>query len=118
MLLAIVLFNFTLRHMRYIAWVAFFSLQMGMFVCSAGIDVCHAADTSSQIQLSSSQSDADQQSSPLETCSAHAAHTFLAQASLKDSQIDIQITKAEFMLALQLLDVAHLIEQPPKPLHS
>jgi len=33
------------RTMRYLAWIAVFSLQLGMFVCGAGIDVCHAADT-------------------------------------------------------------------------
>jgi len=104
--------------MRYLALIAVFSLQLSMFVCGAGIDVCHAADTTAQIQLSSSQSDTGQQSSPIEICAAHAAHTFLAQASLKDSQVDSQITKVEHVVSLHLLDVSHLIEQPPKPLHS
>jgi len=117
-ILAIAFIEFILRQMRYMAWIAFFSLQMGMFICSVGIDVCHAAGAPTQIQLSSSQHDSDQQSAPLETCAAHAAHTFLVQISLKDIQAHTHIAEAERVLALQLLDVSHLIEQPPKFLHS
>lgn len=104
--------------MRYLALIAVFSLQLGIFVCGAGIDVCHAADASAQIQLSSSQSDTGQQSAPLETCAAHAAHIFLAEPSSKGSQVGVHTAEVEHLVSLHLLDVSHLIEQPPKFLHS
>jgi len=102
--------------MRYLALIAVFSLQLSMFICGAGIDVCHAADTSAQIQLS--QSDTGQQSAPLETCAAHAAHIFLTEPSSKGSQVDVHTAEVEHLVSLHLLDVSHLIAQPPKFLHS
>jgi len=104
--------------MRYLALMAVFSLQLGMFVCGAGIDVCHAADAPAQIQLSPLQSDTDHQASPLEVCSAHAAHVFLDQASFHQSQPEIQLEAVNLLASLNLPEILHLIEQPPKFLHS
>ncbi|RLL51731.1 hypothetical protein D8Y20_08570 [Mariprofundus sp. EBB-1] len=104
--------------MRYLALIAVFSLQLGMFVCGAGIDVCHAADAPAQIQLSPSQSDTDHQTAPIEVCSAHAAHTFLGQLTFQPNQQDMHIEPVNLLASLNLPEIFNLIEQPPKFLHS
>ena len=68
---------FTVCGMRYLAWVAIFSLQMGMFVCGAGIDVCHAADAPAHIEATQSNDNSDAGAVD-STCAAHAAHVFLS----------------------------------------
>jgi len=103
--------------MRYLAWMAVFSLQLGMFVCGAGIDVCHAADAPTHI--ASSQSDTDHSSSPIDqTCVAHAAHVFLGQSVHIHSQTCVHPEPANRLASLNLPEILHLIEQPPKFLHS
>jgi len=103
--------------MRYLAWIAFFSLQMGMFVCGAGIDVCHAADAPAHI--ASSQSNMNHDISPIDqTCAAHAAHTFLGQVSNTQSQPCAHPESVNLLASLNLPEILHLIEQPPKLLHS
>jgi len=103
--------------MRYLAWIAIFSLQLGMFVCGAGIDVCHAADAPAHIQLSPSQSDTSHQAAPIETCTAHAAHVFLGQPAFHQSQPDMHIELVNVLTSLNLPEILHLIEQPPKTSH-
>ena len=103
--------------MRSLAWIAIFSLQMGMFVCGAGIDVCHAADAPAHI--ASSQSDTDHDSSPIDqTCAAHAAHVFLGQPAYDQSQADNGNKPVNLLASLNLPEIYHLIEQPPRFLHS
>jgi len=110
-------FEPNVSRMRYLAWIAVFSLQMGMFVCGAGIDVCHAADTPAHI--ASSQSNTDHDSSPIDqTCVAHAAHVFLGQPLFNHSQPDTNIELVNMLISLNLPEILHLIEQPPKFLHS
>jgi len=111
-------FKPNVSRMRYLAWIAVFSLQLGIFVCGAGIDVCHAADAPAQIQLSPSHSDTGQQSNPIETCAAHAAHVFLGQPLFNQSQPDTSIELVNLLVSLNLPEILHLIEQPPKFLHS
>jgi len=103
--------------MRYLAWIAVFSLQMGMFVCGAGIDVCHAADAPAHI--ASSQSNADHDSFPIDqTCAAHAAHVFLGQPVYAQSQPCAHPELVNRLASLNLPEILHLIEQPPRLLHS
>jgi len=103
--------------MRSLAWIAIFSLQIGMFVCGAGIDVCHAADAPAHI--ASSQSDTDHDSSPIDqTCAAHAAHVFLGQPAYDQSQADNGNKPVNLLASLNLPEIYHLIEQPPRFLHS
>jgi len=110
-------FEPNVSRMRYLAWIAVFSLQMGMFICGAGIDVCHAADAPAHIV--SSQSNPDQNSAPIDqTCAAHAAHVFLGQPSNIHSQSCAHPESAGLLASLNLPEVLHLIEQPPKFLHS
>jgi len=102
---------------RYLAWIAVFSLQMGMFVCGAGIDVCHAADAPAHI--ASSQSNTDHNSAPIDqTCAAHAAHVFLDQPSHAQSQSCAHPEQVNLLASLNLPEILHLIEQPPRFLHS
>jgi len=103
--------------MRYLAWVAIFSLQMGMFVCGAGIDVCHAADAPAHIEAtqSNNSSDAGVVDS---TCAAHAAHVFLSPPIYNQSQSDNYATLVNAALPMNLFEVHYLIEHPPKLLHS
>jgi len=103
--------------MRYLALIAIFSLQLGMFVCGAGIDVCHATDAPAQIQLSPLQSDTGHQAAPIETCTAHAAHVFLGQPVSHQKQPDMYIESVNLLTSLNLPEVLHLIEQPPRHTH-
>ena len=103
--------------MRMLAWIAVFSLQMGIFVCGVGIDVCHAADTPSHI--ASSQTDHNHDSSPIDqTCAAHAAHVFLGQATNNQGTYDLPLELVNIPTSLNLPEIAHFIDQPPKLLHS
>jgi len=103
--------------MRYLAWVAIFSLQMGMFVCGAGIDVCHAADTPAHIEATQSNNSSD--AAPIDsTCAAHAAHVFLSPPTYHQSQSDHYATRVNASLPLSFFEVHDLIEHPPKNLHS
>jgi len=109
----------TLPVVRYLAWIAVFSLQLGMLVCSAGVDVCHAADAPAHIQLSSSQSsDNHHQADPLATCAAHAAHVFLGQPAFCQTQSALQLEAITQLASLNLPEILHSIEQPPKTSHS
>jgi len=103
--------------MRYLAWVAIFSLQMGMFVCGAGIDVCHAADVPAHIEASQSDNTSDALSAD-PTCAAHAAHVFLSLPTYNQSQSDNYAIPANSLLPLILFEVHYLIDHPPKTLHS
>ena len=103
--------------MRYLAWIAIVSLQIGMFVCGAGIDVCHATDAPAHI--ASSQSDQDQPSTTVDpTCVAHAAHVFLAHATGIQEEVRAHPEPITLLAALNLPEVPHAIEQPPKFSHS
>ncbi len=109
--------------MRLLAWLAVFSLQLGMFVCGAGIDVCHAADASMVSNEASllpdmpTDDDADVTPSD-QVCTAHAAHVFLGAAVPTGAKVLPHIDVAMFPVALQLPECDHLIEQPPKFAHG
>jgi len=103
--------------MRYLAWVAIFSLQVGMFVCGAGIDVCHAADAPAHIEASQSNNTSDTPSAD-SNCAAHAAHVFLSLPIYNQGQPDNYATAVNLLLSLNLFEVHDLIEHPPKFLHS
>jgi len=108
----------TVRTMRYLVWIAVFSLQLGIFVCGAGIDVCYADSNSSQTQLTPSQSGDDHPSTPINTCVAHAAHVFLSQPAFHPRQSDDAFALYNRLAAPNLLEISHLIEQPPKTSYS
>jgi len=116
--LAIYELDFSLSRMRYMAWIAIFSLQLGMFVCEAGVDVCHADETSSQIQLSPSQSDNDHATNSIDTCAAHAAHVFLGHTTFNYDESVHVIKSVGLLTSLNIPEFFLLIDQPPKPLHS
>ncbi len=103
--------------MRYIAWIAIISLQMSMFVCGAGIDVCHASNAPAHIEASQSNPDSD--SVPADqVCAAHAAHVFLGYISDEKSAVTAQVKVANFLMVLHIPEVLNLIEQPPKYVYS
>ncbi len=103
--------------MRYMAWIAIISLQMSMFVCGAGIDVCHASDAPAHIEASQSNSDSD--SVPTDqVCAAHAAHVFLGHVGEEDSVVSTHIEVADFLTVLHIPEILNLIEQPPKYVYS
>ncbi len=104
--------------MRYLAWIAVFSLQLGIFVCGAGIDVCDAADAPSQIKLSSSLADKSHPNTPESTCAAHAAHVFLNQPLIQQMAEVRHIALITSLVDLTLSEIPHRIEQPPKLSHS
>jgi len=107
----------TVRRMRYLAWVAIFSLQMGMFVCGAGIDVCHAADAPAHIEASQTNNSSD--ALPADsTCVAHAAHVFLAFSIHDQSQSDYDTGSINISRPLNLFEFYSLIEHPPRFLRS
>ncbi|MDQ7000750.1 MAG: hypothetical protein Q9M12_07720 [Mariprofundus sp.] len=115
----------SIQIMRSLAWIAVFSLQIGMFVCGAGIDVCHASDTPDHItssQIASSQADTEHGNGSVDTidqtCAAHAAHVFLGQTGNDQSQPDAHTGQVNLLASLNLPEISHLIEQPPKLLHS
>ncbi len=115
--------------MRYLAWVAVFSLQMGMFVCGAGIDVCHAADTPAETAslhaagqasdigtTSADHSPSGDRSGPVEpACSAHAAHVFLGLPDYGQTRAERWIERLSLPVSLNLPEIFNLIEQPPRP---
>ena len=101
--------------MRYLAWIAVFSLQLGIFVCEAGVDVCH--DTNS-IQCSLSSSDDDHASVPSESCVAHAAHAFLGYIVFQYDEPDLELVPMGLFTSLATSEVFLLIEQPPKQMRS
>jgi hypothetical protein len=125
--------------MRYLAWIAVLSLQLGMFVCGAGIDVCHAADEPAHAAIggpaaaltpvaltsiaqhvsaepaSPADNPVDQSGSPIDqTCSAHAAHVFLGQLHDQPNGPDIHRGQAALLSALNLPEILNRIEQPPQ----
>jgi len=114
--------------MRTLAWLALFSLQLGIFVCGAGIDVCHATGADTTLAVTQSEmlqpagllppADNDHESSPIDqTCSAHAAHVFLGQPAFHKSPSDMHLEAINLLSSLNLPEVFHLIEQPPKASH-
>jgi hypothetical protein len=107
----------TVCGMRYMAWIAIISLQMSMFVCGAGIDVCHAADAPAHIEATQSSNSSDVL--PVDsTCAAHAAHVFLSLPTNNQSQSDNYVTSVSTLLSMNFFEVHYLIEHPPKTLHS
>jgi len=111
-------FESNVSRMRSLAWIAVFSLQMGMFVCGAGIDVCHAA-ADAPAHVESSQTNTDHDNVPVDqTCAAHAAHVFLGQPGNDQSQPDAHTGPVNLLASLNLPEILHLIEQPPKFLRS
>jgi len=54
--------------MRYMTWIAIISLQMSMFVCGAGIDVCHAADAPAHIETTQSNNNSSDAAPVDSTC--------------------------------------------------
>ena len=103
--------------MRYMAWIAIISLQMSMFVCGAGIDVCHATYAPAHIEATQSSDNSDVV--PVDsTCAAHAAHVFLSPPIYNQSQSDSYNTPANTWLAMNFFEVHSLIEHPPKILYS
>jgi hypothetical protein len=107
----------SVRSMRYLALIAVFSLQMGMFVCGAGMDVCHAADAPAHFE--SSQPNTDHGGALIDqACVAHAAHVFLGQPGQDQGEPETHVERAETLASLNLPEILHLIEQPPKFLHS
>jgi len=103
--------------MRYLAWIAIFSLQWGMFVCGAGIDVCHASEPS---YVESQKNHSSHESSTAEdtVCVAHAAHVFFWQESPEQQQSYRHAQRVDLPTILYFSEVFSLIEQPPKRLHS
>jgi len=108
----------TVASMRYLAWIAIFSLQLGMFVCEAGVDVCHASSVLSQVQEASSESKGESTVDPTKTCAAHAAHTFLSPVACSHDDPSHVATSIDFLGLLNVPEVFSFIEQPPKALHS
>jgi len=104
--------------MRYLAWIALFSLQLGMFVCEAGVDVCHASTASSQVQGSTSESSDEHTINPTNTCAAHAAHIFLAPVAFAHDESNHVSESISLLVSLNIPEVFSFIEQPPKSLHS
>jgi len=104
--------------MRYLAWLAIFSLQMGMFVCGAGIDVCHAADAPAHVTVSQGDGNQSDSNGIDSICVAHAAHTFLWQESDAQGQIYTPNQRASLFMPFYFSEIFYLIEQPPKHLHS
>ncbi|MDX8413317.1 MAG: hypothetical protein R8J85_04445 [Mariprofundales bacterium] len=99
--------------MRTISWVAIFCLQIGIFTCSMGIDVCQAADSSSHI--ATSQSDSSHHGALIDaSCVAHAAHIFADLSPQNSSQADAHVAKIKVFTSLALPEVLHAIEHPPK----
>ncbi len=108
----------TVALMRYLAWIALFSLQLGMFVCEAGVDVCHASSNSSQVQGSPSESGGEHTVNPPNTCASHAAHIFLAPVEFTHDESNHVAESISLLVSLNIPEVFSFIEQPPKGLHS
>jgi len=103
--------------MRFMSWIAIFCLQIGIFTCSMGIDVCQASDGASYV--TNSQSDGAHDDLPAgSTCIAHAAHVFVGLPAHQDSQSDAHIAKIRVFVSLALPDILHAIEHPPKLSYS
>jgi len=103
--------------MRYLAWIAIFSLQMSMFVCESGIDVCLASDTPAHVE--STQASLDHSNFAIDaTCSAHAAHVFLGAPAHYQPQVFTHSKTTLWLTSLNILEFSNRIEQPPKPFHS
>jgi len=103
--------------MRYLAWVAMLSLQMGMFVCGAGFDVCPTSGTSSYMETQQDSSNSNTTASD-SVCVAHALHVFLWQESPEQYMPYVHAKRSETSLVSHISEVFSLIEQPPKRLYS
>ncbi|WP_072659959.1 hypothetical protein [Mariprofundus micogutta] len=103
--------------MRYLAWIAVFSLQMGIFICGSGVGECYASDTPAHIEAS--KSNPNQDGAPIDQiCSAQCAHIFMGQLSNNQIQPEIYVEPVNLLASLNLPEIFNLIEQPPKFLHS
>jgi len=103
--------------MRTISWIAILCLQIGIFTCSMGVDVCQAADSSSHI--ATSQSDNSHHGALIDaTCVAHAAHVFADLSPQNSSQADTHVAQIRTFASLTLPEIPHAIEHPPKPSQS
>jgi len=103
--------------MRYLAWIAIFSLQLSMFVCEAGIDVCFASDVPAYAETTQSTPNHDEHLTDA-PCSAHAAHTFLSQLHGFQGQPPEHHKATVLLTSLIIPDFFKRIEQPPKTSHS
>jgi|UPI0003655648 hypothetical protein len=99
--------------MRYLAWIAIFSLQLSIFVCEAGVDVCSASDVITHIETTQSTPTHDQHATDT-PCSAHAAHTFLGQSNGFHGQSSEHRKPMTTLTSLSIPDFFKQIEQPPK----
>jgi len=103
--------------MRYLAWIAIFSLQMSMFVCESGIDVCLGSDVPAHVE--STQASLDHSNFAIDaTCSAHAAHVFLGAPAHHQAQAFAHNQASLWLSSLNILKFFKRIEQPPQLLHS
>ncbi len=102
---------------KSIAWLAVFALQIGMFGCLAGVDICHAGTTQSIETHADSQPANDMPDAGDDTpCMAHATHVFVATHAASTAKA----TGSHAVDGFHPLPVPHelltRIEQPPKPL--
>jgi len=108
----------TLRGMRYWAWLAIFSLQIGMFVCGSGIDICHANAAPVSVKISHVDANPEKSSDVDAVCVAHAAHVFFWQETDDQIQINGHPKRTSFFITQYIPEFFNQIEQPPKSLHS
>ena len=104
--------------MRYLAWIAIFSLQLSIFVCEAGVDVCYVGSTPSQVQLFPSDQGDNHVEDSIDNCAAHAAHVFLGYITFHHDEPKQMVEPMGLLGSLIIPEVFSLIEQPPKALHS
>ncbi|MDQ6959212.1 MAG: hypothetical protein Q9M24_08905 [Mariprofundaceae bacterium] len=103
--------------MRALALIAFMGLQLSMFTCGTDIHIDHLDDTTSQIVHS--HNGADQGTGLMDlVCQIHASHVFTEQKTFIMGDSESLPERLYHLATLNIVNVPHLIEHPPRFLYS
>jgi len=104
--------------MRALALIAFIGLQLSMFTCGIDIHVDHLDDTTSQIAHLHDGKGIPGHGLMDQACQIHASHVFMDQKPFILAGSETPPERIYRLRTLNLVNVPHLIEHPPRLLHS
>jgi len=104
--------------MRILALIAFMGLQLSMFTCGIDIHVDHLDGTTSQIAHLHDGKGIPGHGLMDQACQIHASHVFTDQKPFILDNLEIPPERIDHLATLNLVNVPHFIEHPPKLLYS
>ncbi|GMQ99558.1 MAG: hypothetical protein BMS9Abin18_0376 [Zetaproteobacteria bacterium] len=104
--------------MRTLALIAFIGLQLSMFTCETNIHIDHLNDTTSQIVQLHNGVNGPGTGLMDRACQIHASHVFTDQKPFIMGDSETFPERIYHLATLNLVNVPHLIEHPPRFLHS